>query len=313
MFAIAETILQALVAGILIGAIYGLMCVGLALIFGVMKVVNFAQGEFLTLGMYGALAVFAVLGVYATASPAIASVIAALVAGVAVGIVGLLIHRLLLSHVTGGTSGIDMHGSQLVLTLGISLVIQNGALILLGSDIRSVRTPLSSSALEISLFGGDIALFVNQARLVGFVITLVIVGVIHLTMTKTVWGKMMRAAADNERAAQYMGIDVGRAHRFAFALGVAIAAVAGGMLAIIQSFQPYVGLDFVVTMYAGVVLGGLGSVIGAFWGGMVIGIVQQVSTLFLPAQLQNATIFVVFLLVLIFRPMGIFGRSSERT
>ena len=99
----------------------------------------------------------------------------------------------------------------------------------------------------------------------------------------------------------------------AWSLGVGITAVAGGLVAGLQSFQPYTGFDFVIVMYAGVVLGGLGSILGAFWGGLLIGIVQQMSTLVLPYQLQNTAIFVVFLLIIFLRPQGMFGRLSERT
>ena len=109
-----------------------------------------------------------------------------------------------------------------------------------------------------------------------------------------------------------MGIDVDRAHRIAFGIGTAITAIAGGLVASTISFQPYVGIEFVVIMYAGVVLGGLGSTMGAFMGGMVIGLVQQMSTLFLPHQLQNTAIFAVFILIMMFRPQGLFGRTSER-
>ena len=110
-----------------------------------------------------------------------------------------------------------------------------------------------------------------------------------------------------------MGIDVARAHRIAFALGVAVTAIAGGLLATTLPFHPFVGIDYVIVMYAGVVLGGLGSNFGAFWGGLLIGIVQQMSTLVLPYQLQNTAIFVVFLLIIFLRPQGMFGRLSERT
>jgi branched-chain amino acid transport system permease protein len=123
---------------------------------------------------------------------------------------------------------------------------------------------------------------------------------------------MLRAAADNSLAATYMGIDVDRAHRIAFGIGIGITAVAGGLVATFNPFQPYVGFDYVIIMYAGVVLGGMGSILGAYWGGMTIGLVQQLSTLVLPTQLQNATIFVVFLLIVLIRPQGLFGRASER-
>ena len=120
-----------------------------------------------------------------------------------------------------------------------------------------------------------------------------------LFISRTRLGKSLRAAADNPEAATYMGIDVDRAHRIAFGSAPAITAVAGGLVATYYPFQPYVGLEFVIIMYAGVVLGGMGSIIGAFWGGMTIGLVQQLSTLVLPTQLQNTAIFVVFLLIVL--------------
>src|SRR5690606_34669141 len=119
------------------------------------------------------------------------------------------------------------------------------------------------------------------------------------------------AAADNPEAAIYMGIDVDRAHRIAFAIGTGVTAVAGGLVATYYPFQPYVGIEFVIIMYAGVVLGGIGSVGGAFLGGFIIGLVQQLSTIVLDIQLQNAAIFVMFLLVVMFRPHGLFGRAAE--
>jgi branched-chain amino acid transport system permease protein len=141
----------------------------------------------------------------------------------------------------------------------------------------------------------------------------VVVAVALLTfINRTRIGKELRAAADNPEAATYMGIDVERAHRIAFGLGGAVTAVAGGLVATYYPFQPYVGLEFVIIMYAGVVLGGMGSIGGAFWGGLTIGLVQQLSTLVLPVQLQNTAIFVVFLLIMMFRPDGLFGRNVER-
>jgi branched-chain amino acid transport system permease protein len=140
----------------------------------------------------------------------------------------------------------------------------------------------------------------------------VVVGFV-LFMGRSRLGKSLRAAADNPEAAIYMGIDVARAHRLAFGFGVAITAIGGGLLASSISFQPYVGLEYVIVMYAGVVLGGLGSVSGAFLGGLTIGLVQQLSTLFLPNQLQNTAIFVVFLAIVLLRPQGLFGTAARRT
>jgi branched-chain amino acid transport system permease protein len=109
-----------------------------------------------------------------------------------------------------------------------------------------------------------------------------------------------------------MGIDVERAYRLAFGFGVGITAVGGGLLASSYPFQPYVGLEYVIVMYAGVVLGGLGSVRGAFFGGLTIGLVQQLSALILPTQLQNTAIFVAFLAIILLRPQGLFGTAARR-
>jgi branched-chain amino acid transport system permease protein len=180
-------------------------------------------------------------------------------------------------------------------------------LIVFGSAPTGVRTPLSRSSWEI----GGIRL--NQGRCVRVLVSVGLAATVYLFLGHTRQGKGLSAAADNSQAALYMGIDVDKAHRVAWSLGVGITAVAGGLVAGLQSFQPYTGFDFVIVMYAGVVLGGLGSILGAFWGGLLIGIVQQMSTLIPPYQLQNTAIFVVFLLVIFLRPQGMFGRLSERT
>ena len=309
-----ETFLQALSAGLLIGAVYGLMCVGLGLIFGVMRVINFAQGDFMMLGMYAAFYFFTALGVQATFGNTFGPFIAILLAGPVLAAFGYAVHLVLISRVSGTrTSALegDGHYAQLILTLGIALILQNGGLLVFGSVLASIRTPLSSSAWELGL--GDISVFVNKARGIDAVVSLVTMLLLTLLITRSKVGKSLRAAADNPTAATYMGIDVDRAHRIAFALGTGITAIAGGLLATNYPFHPFVGVEYVIVMYAGVVLGGMGSIIGAFWGGMTIGLVQQMSTLVLPTQLQNAAIFAVFLLIIFFRPQGFFGRMVERT
>lgn len=313
-----EDVLQALNAGLLVGALYGLMCVGLGLIFGVMRVINFAQGDFMMCGMYAAFYLFAALGVQAAFGPYWGPYIVAILAGPPLFLVAWAVHRLLLSRVTGmrvtGLEG-EGHYAQLLLTLGIALILQNGGLFVLGSVPVSIRTPLSSSAVEIGplLDDGYVTIFVNKARAIAAAVSVAVAIALLLFINCTRLGKSLRAAADNPQAAIYMGIDVERAHRVAFALGVGITAIAGGLLASSYPFTPYVGLEYVIVMYAGVVLGGMGSIGGAFWGGMAIGLIQQMSTLVLPTQLQNTAIFVVFLLIVLLRPQGFFGRSVERT
>jgi len=311
-----ENVLQALTAGLLVGAIYGLMCVGLGLIYGVMRVINFAQGDFLMLGMYAALYLVGGLGLVTLLGPYFGVVVATLLGGVILYGFGILLHQTLLARVTGlrvmNTEG-EGHYPQLILTLGMSLILANGGLILFGSMPQNIRTPLSASAWELGpMIGQDVTVFLNKARGLAFLVSIVVAVGLFLFITRTRLGKTLRAAADNPEAATYMGINVDRAYRVAFGLGVALTAVAGGLVATYYPFQPYTGLEFVIIMYAGVVLGGFGSIGGAFWGGLTIGLVQQLSTLVLPVQLQNAAIFVVFLLIVLIRPEGLFGRSAER-
>lgn len=308
-----EAFLQALSAGLLVGGLYGLMCLGLAMIFSIMRVINFAQGDFMMLGMYIAYFFFILLGTQSLAGPYISILLMVPV----MFVVGYLVHLLLISRVSGSRSAKlegEGHYAQLVLTLGLALILQNGGMMLFGSQLVSIRTPLSSSAWEIGPLWGDfISIFINKGRGIAALISLAVIVLFTLLVNRTRLGKSLRAAADNPVASSYMGIDVNRAYRLAFALGTCITAMAGGLLATNYPFHPFVGLEFVIIMYAGVVLGGMGSITGAFWGGMVIGLVQQLSSLVLPTQLQNAAIFVFFLLIVILRPQGFFGRVSERT
>lgn len=306
-----ETILQTLATGLLIGCLYGLMCVGLGMIFGLMRVINFAHGDFMMLGMYAAILL---AGYVAPLGPFGAAVCSAALAGLLVAALGWLVQRGLLAHASGvRTAGVQGggHYAQLTLTLGIALVLQNGALIVFGSTPRTIASPLSSTAWQIGT--DDVSIFLNHGRMLAACVALVCAVGLYLFVNRTPEGKALRAASDNPIAATYVGIDVQRAHRIAFAIGTGIAAVAGALLATSYPAQPYIGLDFIITMFAGVVLGGLGSILGAFWGGLTIGIVQQVSALVLPTQLQNTAIFAVFLLIILYRPNGFFGRSADRT
>lgn len=312
-----ENVLQSLTAGLLVGAIYGLMCVGLALIFGVMRVINFAQGDFMMLGMYAAYYFFVALGVQPLFGNIVGPYVAAFLAGPVLFVFGYFIHQFLISRVSGTKTAQlegEGHHAQLILTLGIALILQNAGQIVFGSMVQSVQTPLSSSAWIIGPLWGDlIEIFVNKARAIAAALSLLIIVGLVVLIGRTRMGRALRASADDPTAAIYIGIDVDFAYRIAFALGISITAIAGGLLAPNYPFHPFVGLEYVIIMYAGVVLGGLGSIIGPFWGGMTIGLVQQLSALVLPTQLQNSAIFVIFLIIIFLRPQGFFGRVVERT
>jgi branched-chain amino acid transport system permease protein len=310
-----ENVLNAVTAGITIGCIYGLMCSGLGLIFGIMRIVNFAQGELLMLGMFASFYLVTGGGVLAFLGPYWGPFIGAICAAPLLFAGGALLHKFLISRVSGlRTAGSldEGHFGQLVVTLGISLILQNGGQIVFGSTPVAVRTPLSAEAFLLGPIYGAATVFLNKAKLVAFFVAILVAIALYLALEYTRLGKALRAAADNPTAATYMGIDVDKAYRIAFGLGSAITAVAGGLMATYISFGPFVGFDYVIIMYSGVVLGGMGSILGAFWGGLTVGFVQQFSALILPPQLQNAAIFVVFLLIVLLRPQGLFGRSAER-
>ena len=310
-----EPLINAVAAGLVIGCLYGLMCVGLGMIFGIMRVVNFAQGEFLMLGMYSAFYLFGGWGLLTVLGTTAGPFAAALLAGPVVFVVGFVLHRLLITRVSGLRAASvqdEGHTGQLIITLGLSLILQNGGLIVFGSTPRSIRTPLASSAWEIETGLFDASLFLNKTRLVSIVIAVAVATLLWIELERSRLGRSLRASADNPTAATYTGVDVERAHRIAFATGCGVTAIAGGLLAMNLSFTPFSGIDFIVIMYSGVVLGGIGSILGAFWGGLTVGFVQQISAIALPPQLQNATIFVVFLLIITLRPQGLFGRSADR-
>src|SRR5579871_3029360 len=202
--------LQALAAGLLVGGTYGLMCVGLGIIFGVMRVVNFAHGDFMMLGMYVAYYLVTGFGVLAFLGPYIAPIVGAALAGPVVFAIGWLLHRFLIARVTGArvvSAEAEGHYAQIILTLGIALILANGGLILFGSTPISVQTPLSRQSWEL----GEILL--NQARTVAFVLAIVCTALLYLFLARTRLGKALRAAADNPIAAAYVGVDVDRCHR----------------------------------------------------------------------------------------------------
>jgi branched-chain amino acid transport system permease protein len=287
-------LVQYVVTGLLVGGVYALMSVGLALIFGVMRVVNFAQGDFMMLGMY--LTWFLAVG-YGM-DPLLGAVLALL----PFFVLGLLVHRVLLVRVTGQGDPQRLMDAQLILTLGLSLIITNAATMVLTPMPRGIKTAYATQAFAV----GPILL--NQARSYAFAMALGLAGAVYVFLTRTDLGKALRAAADEPEAAGYQGIDVRAMHGLAFGIGIALVAAAGGLLATYYPIEPTVAVNFIVLMFVAVVLGGLGSIPGAFVGGLVIGLVQSLTLLVLPFQLQNVGVFIAFLLVLYLRPHGLFGQ-----
>ncbi|MGB6237025.1 MAG: branched-chain amino acid ABC transporter permease [Bradyrhizobium sp.] len=279
---------QAILDGLLVGGVYAVISIGLTLVYGVMGIVNFAQAQFLTIGMFVAWFAWNFLGL----DPVLAAPLSFAVA-FAIGWVvqGQLIARILSAPAV----------AQIFLTVGILIVIENGSLLLFGSEFRSVTTSYQTAALSLG------PLFISVPYLIAFAMSLVCGVLLWWFMRASWFGRAMRATAQNPSAARLMGINAELMYKLAFALGVGLTAFGGAVILPYVTVFPGVGSQYVVLMFTVVVLGGLGSIAGAVVGGLAVGVIQSLSSLFFPIQLQNLVLFVVFILVLAVRPQGLIG------
>ncbi len=284
-------ITQSIVTGLLLGGVYALVSIGLTLIFGVLGVVNFAQGSMLTLSMF--------LVYVMVTSMGIPVYVATLIAIPIMFAFGATIQTLFLNKLT--TSG--NHEGPLLITLGVSLLIINGLLMIFGGRPKSVPGSVSGS---ITLFGA----IASYERLIAFGGAAVVALVLTLALKKTSFGLSIRAVSVNSQAASLVGVNVNRVYAMTFGIGAACVAVAGGLTVPFLSLTPTVGEQFTILAFVIVVLGGLGNVVGAMVGGLVIGLVQTVGALYLPGTGSLILVFGVFVLVLFFRPQGLFGATS---
>jgi branched-chain amino acid transport system permease protein len=279
---------QAIIDGLLIGGVYALISIGLTLVYGVMGIINFAQAEFLTIGMFVAWFAWSELGL----DPVLAAPLSFAVAFA----IGWVVQAQLIARVLNAASV-----AQIFLTVGLLIVIENGALLLFGSQFRSVTTVYQTMSLSLG------PLFISVPYLVAFVVSVVCGMSLWWFMRASWFGRAMRATAQNPMAARLMGIDTDLMYKIAFALGVGLTAFGGAVILPYITVYPSVGSQFVVLMFTVVVLGGLGSIAGAVVGGLAVGVIQAISGLLFPIQLQNLVLFVVFILVLALRPQGIVG------
>ena len=278
--------LQAILDGLMLGGVYAVISIGLTLVFGVVSIVNFAQAEFLMLGMYVAYFAWRYLG--------LDPIIGSLLSFVVVFTLGYFIQQNLIRRVLKAPEV-----AQIFLTVGILIVLENLALIFFGSEFKSVQTSYQNESLEF------MGLMVSFPYLIAFIASVLAGTSVWWVLTKTWWGRAVRATAQNPMAAKLMGINPDQIYRLAFGLGVGLTAFGGGIILPYLTASPTVGGQFGVLMFTVVVLGGLGNVLGA-----VVGIIQSLSGLFLPIQLQNIVLFIIFILTLAFRPEGLLRKSS---
>lgn len=283
-------ILNILAVGLLLGGIYALVSVGLNLIFGVIRVVNFAQGEFVMLGMYGALAAQLALGF----DPYLGAflILPALFA------LGCAVYWLILRPLQGEPM------MQIFATFGLLMLIQNAVLAATGGVAFSVNSSLAVGSVSL----GPVQ--VGAGRLIVLIAATVVTGGLAWYLRATWHGKAIRAVAQDRAAAKLMGVDVQRIYTISFGIGAALAGLAGCLLAPLYSMTPQIGINFILPAFAVVVLGGLGSVAGAYLGGFVVGLTEAFSGYYLDPALKHTVLFVVFIVVLVIRPQGLFGHAG---
>jgi branched-chain amino acid transport system permease protein len=286
------TILLTLVWGVAIGCVYILLATGLNIIFGVMKLVNFAHGQLLMIGAYLTWTISASLGLNAYLAIVITMPVVALLG---IGVERLTFRRVL------GTDKLN----EIFVSLGLIYIFENVALLVWGDRSKQIVSPLNNMNLVLP------SISITYDRVVAVVVVVAVLVAYGLLIKKTKIGLAMRATSQKDNAAMLMGINTEKVYMIAFGLGAALAATAGGLYGIIFSFNYQVGAMPTIIAFAIIILGGLGSIKGAIVGGLLYGIAEQLATLFFGGIWASAVAFAMLIVVLIVRPKGLFGEKGE--
>jgi branched-chain amino acid transport system permease protein len=271
---------QAILNGILIGGIFSLISVGLSLVFGVMDIVNFSQAEFLMVGMFLGFIIWQFFG--------IDPILSAILVGIIVFFIGVLMQRFLIERI--------IHHppiSQVFLTVGVGIVLKNIMAVIFGNEFHSVKSTYQIVNLHVG------SLNISVSYLFAFCYALVAAIALYFFLEHTEIGRAMRATSQNRTAAVLMGINPKKIYMIAFGIGVGLAGLAGAAILPYTMVYPTVGNQYGLIMFTVVVLGGLSSIWGVMIAGLVIGIIQSVSSFLMPTELSNLVVFVVFISALI--------------
>jgi branched-chain amino acid transport system permease protein len=282
-------IFQALVSGILNGGIYALVAIGLTFIWGVMNIVNFAHGSMMMLGMYISFWLFTLLGIdpYLSLLFSIPTLF----------FFGMATEKYLVQPVLAGQPFI-----QVVLTMGLMLLLENLATIFFTPDYRAITVSYGSSTFAIA------GVRVHVPRLLATIAALLISGILYVFLKKTDLGKAIRAASQQKEGAMLVGIDVRHVYAVAFGIGTASVGAAGSLVLPFFYAEPHVGLVFLTIAFVIVVMGGFGNFIGALISGFIIGIIESLGGIFMPGSTKHVITFGVFILLLLFKPLGLLGK-----
>lgn len=283
---------QLIVTGLLLGGLYALISLGLNLIFGVMRIVNFANGEFIMVSMYLSFMAFYQFNI----DPYISILVIAPLSFLFFSTIAkpFIIKLANTSHL-----------GQTFITFGLGIVLQNLALMIFSADYKSIETSYSKAQFSLT---DDFSISIT--RLIVFVVAVLLTIGLAYYMKHSFMGKSIRATMQNKNIAMLMGIDIDKVYVFAFALGAAISVLAGGLLLPIFYVYPMVGFSFAVLGFIVVVLGGLGSIPGTLIGGLIIGLIEAFSGYFITASMKQLVYFAIFILILAFRPAGLFGQKG---
>jgi branched-chain amino acid transport system permease protein len=286
----AEILLQTLASGVLIGLIYALVAIGLTMIFGVMDIVNFAHGEFMMLGMYASFWLFALFAL----DPMLTLPLTVLM----LFAFGVLLYKLVIRRIIDAPMV-----SQIFTTFGLMILLRGVAQFFWKPDFRSIENSWVSGTARL---GG---LQLGRPQLVAGAGAIVVTLAVSFFLHRTKWGAALEATAADKEAAQLMGIDSHKMFALAWGIGSACDGAAGGLLSTFFPIFPEVGANFILIAFVVVNLGGFGSVSGAFWAGILVGVIEVMGGLLLGPQYKMAVVLVVFLAVLMFRPQGLRGKA----
>jgi branched-chain amino acid transport system permease protein len=286
--------MQTILFGIFAGSIYGVAAMGLALVFGVMKILNIAHGELVMIGGYVGFWAFATLGVDPFAS--------LILVIVALFVLGLILDRLVYRHVVK-LQGEEKIKNSLLVSFGLGLVLQNLALQIFTGDERSVQVSYAGKGFDI--YG----VLLPYTRLGTVAIVLIITLALHFFLRKTYPGKAILATAEDYESAGLAGININRVYMMTFALGAALAGVAGQFVTFTYALSPSIGMFWTLKAMIVIVLAGTGSILGALPAGILLGVVEALSGAYLAQTYKEVVGLIIFLLVLILRPQGLFVRK----
>jgi len=282
--------LQSLISGILIGGVYALIGIGLTIIFGVMRVINFAHGDILMVGMYLTYNLFTLLGM----DPFLSIVVSIPL----MFLFGAFLQKVFINRMLGA-----LPQNQILLTIGLGLIMSNTMMLTYTSDYKILTTDYSSSSFN--LWG----ISISTPLAISFLITVAITVMLYWFLMKTDTGQAIRATAQDREAAQLMGINVKWMSILAFGLGAALAGTAGALISPTYYIFPQIGGTFTLKAFVITVLGGMGSIIGATLGGIIIGVAESLGAVYISSGWKDVVVFVLFLLVLLFKPAGLMGKS----